>query len=345
MSGWKKILIVVFVAAIATPVAAQDEAARLKAQERALEESAGAMERNIERRVEQDRAIEVQMREAEERLAEAAARVAELSRSRLSQLTRAGRFLRSDHAVLGVTLGSEGSTMPVEGVKIDAVTPGSAAADAGLRAGDVITAVNGESLSADDEEKANRKMLDFMAGVEEGDTLDVEYLRDGRAASVEVRPRSMPYVVGFRSGSGDFAPPDPPGAHAPRTPAFFLFGGSRSWGDMELVSLTEDLGRYFGTDKGLLIVRAPQDKSLKLRDGDVIESIDGRVPSSVSHAMRILGSYQAGETLEIEIMRDKKRQTVSVEMPDNRQSAVGNFRFSFPATVEARSVEIKANGE
>jgi S1-C subfamily serine protease len=91
---------------------------------------------------------------------------------------------------------------------------------------------------------------------------------------------------------------------------------------MEMVSLTEDLGRYFGTDKGLLIVRAPEDESLKLRDGDVIRTIDGREPASVTHAMRILGSYQSGETLEIEIMRDKKRLTVSVEMPDNRQSDV-----------------------
>jgi hypothetical protein len=36
--------------------------------------------------------------------------------------------------------------------------------------------------------------------------------------------------------------------------------------------------------------------------------------------MRILASYQGGETLEIEIMRDRKREKLSVEMPDNRRS-------------------------
>jgi len=61
---------------------------------------------------------------------------------------------------------------------------------------------------------------------------------------------------------------------------------------------------------------------LKLQDGDVIQSIDGRKPTSVNHAMRILGSYQSGETVKIEIMRDKRKQTISIEVPDNRRSAL-----------------------
>lgn len=326
----KKALAVFAFAILAAPAAAQDEATEAEARERAREERIMAREAAASRLSEQGEAIEVQMREAEERLAEAAARVAELSRSKLPQITRAGRYLAADHAVLGITLGSDRSDGPVEGVTIDAVTPGSAAAEAGLRAGDVITAVNGENLSAGSEDAANRKLMDFMVGVEEGDVLELDYLRDGRAESLEVSPRSVPgYALAFRSGNGGFRMPGIPAA--PAAPGFFhFFGGSGSWGDMELVTLTEGLGRYFGTDQGLLIVRAPRDESLKLQDGDVISSIDGRVPSSVSHAMRILGSYQAGETLEIEIMRDKRRQTLSVEMPDNRQGAVDHFRFSGP---------------
>jgi len=91
---------------------------------------------------------------------------------------------------------------------------------------------------------------------------------------------------------------------------------------MEIVPLTKRLGSYFGTDEGLLIVRAPKNEDLELQDGDVIQSIDGRKPTSVNHALRILGSYQVGETLKIEIMRDKRRQTISIEVPDNRRSSV-----------------------
>ncbi len=92
------------------------------------------------------------------------------------------------------------------------------------------------------------------------------------------------------------------------------------FGAMELAPLSERLGSYFGTDEGLLVVSAPTNEDLHLEDGDVILSIDGRKPTSVAHAMRILGSYESGEELEIEIMRDKRKRTIKLEIPDNRQS-------------------------
>jgi S1-C subfamily serine protease len=89
---------------------------------------------------------------------------------------------------------------------------------------------------------------------------------------------------------------------------------------MELVTLTETLGDYFGTTQGLLVVRAPGDDRLGLRDGDVIIRIGDREPSGPGHAMRILRSYEPGEKVDIEIMRKKKRQSLSVEVPDRRMS-------------------------
>ena len=168
------------------------------------------------------------------------------------------------------------------------------------------------------------KLLDFMAGVEHGDTLDLQYLRNGDSRSVEVKPQP-----GFSAMFGSRRWPMPVAPMAPGARMFALDLGGH-WGDMEMVSLTEDLGRYFGTGEGLLVVRAPKDEGLKLRDGDVIQSIDGREPGSASHAMRILASYAPGETLEIEIMRDRKRQTLSIEMPDRRQGRL-HFEFAAPA--------------
>jgi S1-C subfamily serine protease len=337
MSGWKKTLLAAVALLVTAPIAAQETGASPEARAageaaRAAEESARTYRARAPENNGRTETIEVQMREAEERLAEAAARVAELSTSRLPQFVQ--RMQRSMHPVMGITIGGDDAGGPVEGVVISGVTPGSAASEAGLRSGDIITAINGESFNADDPGQANQKLLDFMTAVEEGDTLDVEYLRNGQTASVEVKPRAMPdHAFAFRSPDfRGFAVPGVPAAPAAPDARFFNFyAGSGSWGDMELVSLTEDLGRYFGTKDGLLIVRAPVDENLKLRDGDVIQRIDGREPKSVSHAMRILGSYQGGETLEIEIMRDKKRQTLEVEMPDNRQSEVREFGFRVPA--------------
>lgn len=84
-------------------------------------------------------------------------------------------------------------------------------------------------------------------------------------------------------------------------------------GDMELVTLTPQLGRYFGSDKGVLVVRAPA--GLKLEGGDVILSIDGRQPLSGSHATRILASYQPGEKLTMSVMRMHKTLEVQTTVP------------------------------
>jgi S1-C subfamily serine protease len=94
-----------------------------------------------------------------------------------------------------------------------------------------------------------------------------------------------------------------------------------------MVELNEGLGRYFGTDSGLLVISAPGNNDLEIEDGDVIKSIDDREPQSVGHAMRILGSYQAGEELELEIMRDKRRRTLKIRMPEDDR------RSFFPAPV------------
>lgn len=268
--------------------------------------------------------VEIRMQQAEQRLAEAAQQVAELSMAQLPRVERLERIIRTSRGpVLGVTIGADGNSDPVTGVEIIGVSPGGAASDSGLRAGDVITSINGESLTADNGEDANAKLLDFMSGVEEGDTLDVEFLRNGKSNSTEITPRSMEKnVFAFGFEGGDFPVPGAP--VAPNAPHF----GSFSWatrgdgfGSMELVKLTERLGSYFGTDEGLLVVRAPEDEDLQLEDGDVILNIDGRTPTSVAHAMRILGSYESGEELKIEIMRDKRKRSITLEIPDNRQSA------------------------
>ncbi len=270
--------------------------------------------------------VEIRMREAEASLAQAAQQVAELSIRQLPRVATIERIMRGGHGpFLGVTIGSDDNDGPVAGVTILGVSPGGAAGEAGLRAGDVITSINSESLTADSGRVANEKLLDFMRGVEEGDELTVEYLRNGKSMSTEVAPRSVPSgIFAFNFDGEDFVMPD---FHvAPQIAQFknrFVWiGGGSGLGDMELVMLTERLASYFGTDEGLLIVRAPKNEDLKLQDGDVIQSIDGRKPTSVNHAMRILGSYQGGETLKIEIMRDKRRQTISIEVPDNRRSSV-----------------------
>lgn len=289
----------------------------------------------------QDRSTEVDLRlkEAEARMEEAARQIADLSAAQMARVADVERRIRIDgRPVLGVNVGNDEGG-PVEGVEILGVTPGGAAAESGLRAGDVITSVNGESLTGESGREATRRLLDFMQGVEEGDVLDVEYLRNGKASEVEVSP-SAPrgYKFAFRFGDDEFHVPDDlvdPGSFANK---FIWMSGGRGWGDMEMVELSERLGSYFGTDSGVLVVKAPDNEDFQLEDGDVIRSIDGREPTSVRHAMRILGSYQAGEKVKLEIMRDKRKRSLDIEVPDNRHSSVTIAPKVVPAVKVQRKI-------
>jgi hypothetical protein len=99
---------------------------------------------------------------------------------------------------------------------------------------------------------------------------------------------------------------------------FMAFGRMDGvFGSAELVPLTPKLGQYFGAEEGLLVVRAPDDARLKLEEGDVILDIDGRTPKSASHALRILGSYQGGETLKLKVLRARKPLTFDVTVPES----------------------------
>jgi S1-C subfamily serine protease len=92
-----------------------------------------------------------------------------------------------------------------------------------------------------------------------------------------------------------------------------VFGGS-PLGRLELAPLNPDLGRYFGTDEGVLVISAPKDSVLQLRGGDVVLAVDGRTPSSPSHLLRILRSYESGETFKLDIMRNRKRETITARL-------------------------------
>jgi S1-C subfamily serine protease len=102
---------------------------------------------------------------------------------------------------------------------------------------------------------------------------------------------------------------------------------------LNLVEMNAGLGEYFGTSEGLLVTEAPRDSTIPLRAGDVILTIGGRTPTSEAHAQRILASYAPGETIKVEIMRKKSRQTVSWTVPERDR-----VRLMRP-TVEGRNAE------
>ncbi len=270
-----------------------------------------------------DASLEARLEAARERLEAAAAEVGQLSAQLGASV--ADRFNttvidRRRRAIIGVQLDSASGK---DGVRVREVSPGGPAAEAGVRAGDVIVAIDGKEVSGrEGKGEAAREVVSLIRGVEPESKVKLRVMRDGKPKDIEVTARPMARrFFDFRTAPG-FDPPDPPDPPDPADPAFparpfdFMHGWRAGLSGMELATLTPSLGSYFGVDKGVLVLRAPADDSYKLKDGDVILSIDGREPTSGTHATRILRSYQPGEKLTLRIMRDRKAQNVEVQLPE-----------------------------
>jgi len=229
---------------------------------------------------------------------------------------RARAFVMSDrHGRIGVVVKTDASTETDKiGAKIEGVTPGGPADKAGLKVGDIITKFNGTSLAAvktedEDESGPGTKLVQLARRLEPDDTVQVEYRRGNDTKQTTL-------VAADLGSTFRMEIPGPPEiAMGPMLGMdhFEMFGSP--WGDLELVSLNSDLGEYFGTKDGVLVVKAPADSTLPLKGGDVITSIGGRKPANPSHAMRILRSYEKGETVSIEILRKQKRMTLTWKVP------------------------------
>jgi S1-C subfamily serine protease len=266
--------------------------------------------------------LEARLEAARDRLEAAAREVGELSAQLGENVAHRFMFMNEPRrSIIGVQLDSASGK---DGARVREVSPGGPAAQAGVRAGDVIVAVNGKEVKGD---AASREVVRLMREVQPESKVKLRVMRDGKPQEFEVTARAMARSFDWRTAPG-FDPPHPPDPPDPADPAIpalpaipfdFMHGWRGGLSGMELATLTPSLGSYFGVDKGVLVLRAPADDIYKLKDGDVILSIDGREPTSGTHATRILRSYQPGEKLTLRIMRDRKAQNVEVTLPEPQQ--------------------------
>jgi S1-C subfamily serine protease len=240
---------------------------------------------------------------------------------------------------LGVTVDLRASDTDSIGALVQSVTPGGPAAKAGIRTGDIITKLDGTALvsranraTAGDGEQSppGLRLVELAARLSPNDTVSVELRRGRDRKTVRVITEGdvggqFSYVPGgsmWKMGdSGATIWRSMPDAKtrmleleqqlgpAGQTRMRVFFGSPL--GDLELAPLNEDLGSYFGTTDGVLVISVPKDSKLNLKSGDVVMSVDGRKPSNPPHLMRILQSYDKGESFRIDLMRGHHRETVT----------------------------------
>lgn len=254
------------------------------------------------------------------------------------------RVLTMRRARLGVSVNLQAEESDSIGALIQSVTPNSPAARAGLQSGDIITRFNGKPLVGEgftvgpEQSAPGLRLIELAALLEPGDTVRLDYRRGASRRTVTVIAGDEPAFTwrtpdggsGFAFGSDPEAAAEafrrseeamglmrrrtpPPGMELHEKAPYdmrmrYFVGGPLA--ELELAPMNPDLGRYFGTTDGVLVIRVPSESKLRLKGGDVVLSVDGRTVASPAHLIRILRSYETGESFRVDLMRMKKRETV-----------------------------------
>lgn len=333
---------------------------------------------------------------ARDELQRAAKRLAELS-SRYGSASVGGTGFDMDsfafaRPVVGVLLAPE----PQGGVRISGVTPGGAAASAGLRSGDRLLRVDGKAIAGDSAEARVDAARALLQDLDEKRPVKLAFLRDGREQEVSVTPKRDARVMVFsgsdtgpgervvirRIGDGklgiDGETIDLPGlaerAGKTGTSQVFAFahdgeaernverrvirieckdgkgdcatrlgaeGGTREirritvggackpgedckggsllseafrWSGLNLASVDAQLGRYFGTDKGVLVLSTGPVLDT-LQAGDVILRVDGKAVATPREVMDALRGKPADSTVPVDYLRDRTPGSAKIKVP------------------------------
>lgn len=250
---------------------------------------------------------------------------------------------------LGVILAPDSKA----GVRIVAVTPDSAAARAGLRSGDSLLGVGDKSIAGADGSARLANARALLGVLEPGKPVRIRYQRDGKPASLTATPQLGERVMVFEThdgsqfvASGNVVMRRLPNGEsqvdaehiehfqadsmmAPRMRSEIIrldadcknkpcplpsISEALRWNGLNLASVDAQLGRYFGAERGVLVLSAgPELKGLEA--GDVIQSIDGRQVDSPREAMVALRGKPDGGQVEVSYLRDRAKAKSTIKVP------------------------------
>lgn len=311
----------------AGPVRAQDSTAfdpALRAEEKAQQKAEEQL-RKAEQRM---REAQRELREAERQMRDAASKIARYASDRVRREIERKVVVFGDHPRIGVILRSEADPkIDVIGAEVQGLTPGGPAEEAGVKVGDVVVKINGKILTTpfidvkvdDDESAPAARLREAVAELRDGDKVELVVKRGGELKTLTLTARRMPGpLVSVWTGKGgnfdfdldldlDLDGKGPGGGR------MFVF---RDWLELELASLNPELGEYFGTSEGVLVIRPGRNDSLKLRAGDVILKVGDRVATSPSRVLRALRSFDPGEAVTLEVLRKRERLTLRATVPE-----------------------------
>ena len=179
-----------------------------------------------------------------------------------------------------------------DGVFVQEVTAGGPGEKAGLKSGDIIVAINGQSI------KTGSELIDKVTATPIGTTLQVTVLRDNKrqALPVVVADLAKVFPDRFGSGQGD--------ENAPAEGTQAKFG-------ISIENLTAERRKSMNLERGGVLVDEVTPGSFSDDIGmlarDVVVSINRQAVTTVDDVKRIQGTLKPGDAVAFQIMRQVGR--------------------------------------
>ncbi|HEX5433644.1 MAG TPA: PDZ domain-containing protein [Candidatus Angelobacter sp.] len=248
-----------------------------------------------------------------------------------------GHFYASDRSYLGVDIRDITTDRMAalklkdeRGVEITAVDQDAPAGKAGLREHDVILTFNGTNVVS--EEQLRRLIRETPPGR----TVRLGISRDGAPLSVSVQLADHNKFFG---GNRVIVIPPVPQVEFPQMANRFDFpnniyvlSNTSAVLGVQAENLTSQLGDFFGVRNGEgVLVRSvekgsPADKG-GLKAGDVIVRIGSEKLSDRSDLVRLLHKHRSGGKLDLGVVRDKREQSFTVDLPKRQANDSSSLYF------------------
>lgn len=196
-----------------------------------------------------------------------------------------------------------------EGVLLLGVTPDGPAQKAGLQADDIILSINQQQMAKSGELSPESILQKTLQTVKPGEPLKLVIKRNDEL-------KVITFAAGKRGDhlhSGiNFLADDLEKRIAKK---IHIDIDDNHFSDIELYPVNDKLGKYFGTENGLLVLKINDENKFKLQEGDVILKIGERFPKTTSQTWRILESYDSGENIKFTIKRNQQQLVIEIPKP------------------------------
>src|SRR5213592_29850 len=222
-------------------------------------------------------------------------------RTALESLLKQGRIIRGYLGIQTRALQPGQSGAETEGVTVEQVVPGSPAAQAKLRRGDVIRKFNGREM------KNINALRSMVAQTELNKNVELEIIRDGKPLNVTTQVKEQPANYGTARttpGQGQSQPESPEQPNDQEA-------SSGPLASIHVDELTPEMSRQLDLPnnvQGVLVTGVdPDSGAAELKKGDVIEEINQQPVTSVSDYNKLAASLDPSQPQVLSVCRHRMR--------------------------------------